>query len=250
MTPSPARLEWAAPAKNRGGQKFTKSKLQLSALAATRKARNHSEEDGGCKGSDGKARARPDEFLCAPEQPREGARGCSGESPARGERPPSARALHAVARLSRPPRSERSGCLLNHRPLGAAACAQATNAKCTEKSPELEESKAARGAALEGNGAASHSRSQSALAGENAHTQAAEARLPVRQLSPMRAVCGKARGCAKLLTRASAGKQGQARPAFWGVLVASGRLPGPRRQKPRPRDWATRQWLWAADGAW
>ena len=28
MTPSPARLEWAAPAKNRGGQKFTKSKLE------------------------------------------------------------------------------------------------------------------------------------------------------------------------------------------------------------------------------
>ncbi|MGB1603735.1 MAG: hypothetical protein ACPIOQ_63985, partial [Promethearchaeia archaeon] len=127
-------------------------------------------------------------------------------------------------------------------------------AKCTEKSPELAESKAARGAALEGNGAASHSRSQSALAGENAHTKAAHAaRLPVRQLSPMRAVCGKGRGCAKLLTRASAGKQGQARPAFWGDLVASGRLPGPRRRKPRPRwdwDWATRQWLWAADGAW
>ena len=199
MTPSPARLECGSPPPGIAErlEKLTKSSSSvfswfgksLIKLLARRQARSlnpvHSEEDGRREGSDGKARARPDEFLCAPEQPREGARGCSGESPARGERPPSARALHAVARLSRPPRSERSGCLLNHRPLGAAACAQATNAKCAEKSPELEESKAARGAALEGNGAASHSRSPRVLAEENAHPKAAAARLPVRQLSPM-----------------------------------------------------------------
>ena len=61
MTPSPARLEWAAPAKNRGGEKFTKSKL--SALAATGKLETIPKRMADAKAVTGKRARAPTNFF-------------------------------------------------------------------------------------------------------------------------------------------------------------------------------------------